>query len=215
MAQFPLLTTTDKADIVDRVFEMKIHQFINFLRDAQPFGKTVGGLLKVLSTWFIDGYIRKLRKHEAIREVEGMMTRRMLKSSMQEQQVQSCLERNMYRALVYPHKVLSTDYLLIRSAKGKLSLRRIDLIYAVGQEEPHMEVMSAAVLFVVESLRDGGFASHYGSYSKSWEQIQGEEKLGGEVHVPDNVKMINVKSRSALRLDKFKGLLAWKIRSKH
>ncbi|GKE80760.1 hypothetical protein Tco_1550760, partial [Tanacetum coccineum] len=41
---------------------------------------------------------------------------------------------------------------------------------------------------------------------KSWEQIQGEEKLGGEVHVPDNVKMINVKSRSALRLDKFKGL---------
>ncbi|GJX56255.1 retrotransposon protein, putative, ty1-copia subclass [Tanacetum coccineum] len=39
------------------------------------------------------------------------------------------------------------------------------------------------------------------------EQIQGEEKLGGEVHVPDNVTMINVKSRSALRLDKFKGLL--------
>ncbi|GJX98975.1 DNA helicase, partial [Tanacetum coccineum] len=39
MAQFPLLTTTDRADIVDRVFEMKIHKFVNYLRDAQPFGK--------------------------------------------------------------------------------------------------------------------------------------------------------------------------------
>ncbi|PWA89579.1 HAC13 protein (HAC13) [Artemisia annua] len=57
---------------------------------------------------------------------------------------QSCLETNMYRAPVYPHKVSSTDYLLIRSAKGKLSLRRIDRIYAVGQQEPHMEVMSPA-----------------------------------------------------------------------
>ncbi|GJS73492.1 DNA helicase [Tanacetum coccineum] len=27
--------------VVDRVFEMKIHQFIDFLRDAQPFGRTV------------------------------------------------------------------------------------------------------------------------------------------------------------------------------
>ncbi|GKC22879.1 hypothetical protein Tco_1025029 [Tanacetum coccineum] len=41
MAQFPLLTTTDRADIVDRVFEMKIHQFVNYLRDAQPFGKVM------------------------------------------------------------------------------------------------------------------------------------------------------------------------------
>ncbi|GKB17868.1 DNA helicase, partial [Tanacetum coccineum] len=41
MAQFPLLTITDKADIVDRVFEMKIRQFVNYLRDAQPFGKVV------------------------------------------------------------------------------------------------------------------------------------------------------------------------------
>ncbi|KAI3689257.1 hypothetical protein L2E82_47210 [Cichorium intybus] len=55
---------------------------------------------------------------------------------------QSCLETNMYRAPIYPHKVSSTDYLLIRSPKGKLSLRRIDRIYVVGQQEPHMEVMS-------------------------------------------------------------------------
>ncbi|GJT15509.1 DNA helicase [Tanacetum coccineum] len=47
MAQFPLLTTTDRADVVDRVFEMKIHQFINFLRDSQPFGKTVAVLYTV------------------------------------------------------------------------------------------------------------------------------------------------------------------------
>nr|KAJ0199510.1 hypothetical protein LSAT_V11C600337300 [Lactuca sativa] len=55
---------------------------------------------------------------------------------------QSCLETNMYRAPIYPHKLSSTDYLLIRSPKGKLSLRRIDRIYVVGQQEPHMEVMS-------------------------------------------------------------------------
>ncbi|GJY17791.1 DNA helicase [Tanacetum coccineum] len=41
-------TTTDRdKDVVDRVFEMKIHQFINFLRDAQPFGKTVAVLYTV------------------------------------------------------------------------------------------------------------------------------------------------------------------------
>ncbi|GKD06430.1 DNA helicase [Tanacetum coccineum] len=47
MAQFPLLTTTDRADIVDRVFEMKIHKFVNYLRDAQPFGKVVAVLYTV------------------------------------------------------------------------------------------------------------------------------------------------------------------------
>lgn len=47
---------------------------------------------------------------------------------------QSCLETNMYRSPVFPHKVASTDYLLVRSAKGVLSLRRIDKLYAVGQQ---------------------------------------------------------------------------------
>ncbi|KAL6873418.1 hypothetical protein ACP4OV_013500 [Aristida adscensionis] len=55
---------------------------------------------------------------------------------------QSCIETNMYRSPVFPHKVASTDYLLVRSAKGVLSLRRIDKLYAVGQQEPHMEVYS-------------------------------------------------------------------------
>ncbi|KAH0988884.1 hypothetical protein GBA52_000367 [Prunus armeniaca] len=55
---------------------------------------------------------------------------------------QSSLETNMYRAPVFSHKVPSTDYLLVRSAKGKLSIRRIDKLNVVGQQEPLMEVMS-------------------------------------------------------------------------
>ncbi|KAJ1696204.1 hypothetical protein LUZ63_004716 [Rhynchospora breviuscula] len=55
-------------------------------------------------------------------------------------QTQSCLETNLYRAPVFPHKLASTDYLLVRSAKGSLSLRRVNRLYVVGQQEPHMEV---------------------------------------------------------------------------
>ncbi|CAN8290270.1 unnamed protein product [Cochlearia groenlandica] len=55
---------------------------------------------------------------------------------------QSSVETNMYKAPVFPHRLQSTDYLLVRSAKGKLSLRRIDKIVVVGQQEPRMEVMS-------------------------------------------------------------------------
>uniref|UniRef100_A0A1D1Y4I7 Transcription initiation factor TFIID subunit 1 n=1 Tax=Anthurium amnicola TaxID=1678845 RepID=A0A1D1Y4I7_9ARAE len=55
---------------------------------------------------------------------------------------QSSIETNMYRAPLFPHMLSSTDYLLVRSAKGMLSLRRIDKLYVVGQQEPHMEVMS-------------------------------------------------------------------------
>ncbi|XP_050262910.1 transcription initiation factor TFIID subunit 1 isoform X2 [Quercus robur] len=55
---------------------------------------------------------------------------------------QSSLETNMYRAPVFPHKVPLTDYLLVRSAKGKLSIRRIDRVNVVGQQEPLMEVIS-------------------------------------------------------------------------
>ncbi|GMH03032.1 hypothetical protein Nepgr_004871 [Nepenthes gracilis] len=55
---------------------------------------------------------------------------------------QSSIETNLYRAPIFPHKVTSTDYILVRSAKGKLSIRRIDRINVVGQQEPHVEVMS-------------------------------------------------------------------------
>lgn len=47
---------------------------------------------------------------------------------------QSSLETNMYKAPIFPHRVQSTDYLLVRSAKGKLSIRRIDRIAVVGQQ---------------------------------------------------------------------------------
>ncbi|KAL8107678.1 transcription initiation factor TFIID subunit 1-like [Apium graveolens] len=55
---------------------------------------------------------------------------------------QSCIETNMYRAPIFPHKVSPTDFLLVRSAKGKLSIRRIDRIDVVGQQEPHIKVMT-------------------------------------------------------------------------
>ncbi|XP_058723327.1 transcription initiation factor TFIID subunit 1-like [Vicia villosa] len=55
---------------------------------------------------------------------------------------QSSLETNMYRAPIFTHKVPPTDYLLVRSSKGKLSLRRIDKVNVVGQQEPLMEVFS-------------------------------------------------------------------------
>ncbi|GKA60376.1 DNA helicase [Tanacetum coccineum] len=56
MSQFPLLTATDRADVVDRVFEMKIHEFVNYLRDTKPFGKVVAacealGLLENDREW--------------------------------------------------------------------------------------------------------------------------------------------------------------------
>ncbi|GKB53887.1 hypothetical protein Tco_0904640 [Tanacetum coccineum] len=41
MKDFPRLTTTGKADIVDRVFEMKIHEFVKYLRDVKPFEKII------------------------------------------------------------------------------------------------------------------------------------------------------------------------------
>ncbi|XP_022722053.1 transcription initiation factor TFIID subunit 1 isoform X2 [Durio zibethinus] len=55
---------------------------------------------------------------------------------------QSSLETNMYKAPIFSHKVPSTDFLLVRSPKGKLSIRRIDKIAVVGQQEPLMEVFA-------------------------------------------------------------------------
>lgn len=46
----------------------------------------------------------------------------------------SSLETNMYRSPAFGHKVAYTDFLLVRSAKGKLSLRRIDSLHVVGQQ---------------------------------------------------------------------------------
>nr|GEX59277.1 DNA helicase [Tanacetum cinerariifolium] len=40
MVDFPGVTTADGADIVDRVFEMKIHEFMKYLQDVKPFGES-------------------------------------------------------------------------------------------------------------------------------------------------------------------------------
>lgn len=47
---------------------------------------------------------------------------------------QSSLETNMYRAPLFPHELPTTDYLLVRSPKGKLSLRRFNRVYVAGQQ---------------------------------------------------------------------------------
>jgi transcription initiation factor TFIID subunit 1 len=44
---------------------------------------------------------------------------------------QSSLEINMHRAPIFSHKMPSTDYLLVSSAKRKLSIRHIDRIDVV------------------------------------------------------------------------------------
>lgn len=67
---------------------------------------------------------------------------------------QSSLETNMYRAPVFAHKVATTDFLLIRSAKGKLTLRRIDSIHVVGQQVSTF--VSITLLYISNYDRIGG-----------------------------------------------------------
>ena len=45
MNDFPQLTTSDRPDIVCRVFERKIHTLIKFVREEQIFGEVVAGNL--------------------------------------------------------------------------------------------------------------------------------------------------------------------------
>nr|GEU71510.1 DNA helicase [Tanacetum cinerariifolium] len=42
MKPFPQLTVTDRADIVDRVFEKKVQDYIAFVRDSRTFGTVTG-----------------------------------------------------------------------------------------------------------------------------------------------------------------------------
>ena len=43
MEEFPHVTVADRPDVVDRVFERKIHHLVTFLRDAKPFGHVEAG----------------------------------------------------------------------------------------------------------------------------------------------------------------------------
>ncbi|KAG8075144.1 hypothetical protein GUJ93_ZPchr0006g44848 [Zizania palustris] len=92
---------------------------------------------------------------------------------------QSCLETNMYRAPVFPHKVALTDYLLVRSAKGMLSLRRIDKLYAVGQQEPHMEVFSPGTKNMQNYILNRILVYVY-------REFRAREKPGVLPHIPAN-----------------------------
>ena len=47
---------------------------------------------------------------------------------------QAAVETNLFRAPVFRHEVPHSDYLLVRSAKGKMSIRKIDAVAAVGQQ---------------------------------------------------------------------------------
>ena len=44
MQEFPDVTVADRPDIVDRVFERKIHDLVRFLREARPFGYVEAGI---------------------------------------------------------------------------------------------------------------------------------------------------------------------------
>nr|GEV97619.1 DNA helicase [Tanacetum cinerariifolium] len=47
MEQYPELTPADRADIVDRVFEMKVQEFVRVLKENKPFGHVTGILYTV------------------------------------------------------------------------------------------------------------------------------------------------------------------------
>ncbi|XP_071718940.1 uncharacterized protein [Rutidosis leptorrhynchoides] len=44
MESYPLLTTADRADMVVRIFYLKVKQFISYLKDARPLGTEKGAL---------------------------------------------------------------------------------------------------------------------------------------------------------------------------
>jgi hypothetical protein len=45
MQEFPHVTVADRPDVVDRVFERKIHDLVGFLRDSKPFGHVEAGII--------------------------------------------------------------------------------------------------------------------------------------------------------------------------
>ena len=51
MQDFPHVTVADRPDVVDRVFERKIHDLVTFLRDSRPFGYVEAGTDLIISTY--------------------------------------------------------------------------------------------------------------------------------------------------------------------
>ncbi|GKG51079.1 hypothetical protein Tco_0539203, partial [Tanacetum coccineum] len=42
MKPYSQLTVVDRADIIDHVFEKKVHDYIDFVRDSNTFGSVTG-----------------------------------------------------------------------------------------------------------------------------------------------------------------------------
>ncbi|WZZ08615.1 hypothetical protein YC2023_094536 [Brassica napus] len=114
---------------------------------------------------------------------------------------QSSVETNMYKAPVFPHRLQSTDYLLVRSPKGKLSLRRIDKIAVVGQQEPRMEVMSPGSKNLQTYLVNRMLVYVYREFMKS-HSIAADELSFLFSNLTDAVVRRNMKLCAGLKRDK-------------
>ncbi|GJZ19909.1 DNA helicase, partial [Tanacetum coccineum] len=58
MLQYPGLTPSDRADIVCRIFQQKVNDFLRFLKDVRPFGYVIAdSKTKIQSATQIDEYI--------------------------------------------------------------------------------------------------------------------------------------------------------------
>ncbi|KAJ4867252.1 Transcription initiation factor TFIID subunit 1 [Raphanus sativus] len=114
---------------------------------------------------------------------------------------QSSVETNMYKAPVFPHRLQSTDYLLVRSPKGKLSLRRIDKIAVVGQQEPRMEVMSPGSKNLQTYLVNRMLVYVYREFMKS-HSIAADELSFLFSNLTDAVVRRNLKLCAGLKRDK-------------
>ncbi|KAJ0235844.1 Transcription initiation factor TFIID subunit 1 [Hirschfeldia incana] len=114
---------------------------------------------------------------------------------------QSSVETNMYKAPVFPHRLQSTDYLLVRSPKGKLSLRRIDKIAVVGQQEPRVEVMSPGSKNLQTYLVNRMLVYVYREFMKS-HSIVADELSFLFSNLTDAVVRRNMKLCAGLKRDK-------------
>lgn len=89
-------------------------------------------------------------------------------------QSQSSLETNLFRAPLFRHAVGPCDFLLVRSPKGKLSVRRVNCLSVVGQQEPHVEVLAPGSKAVQQQNGDRVFADVCRAF-RSQQNSEGEK----------------------------------------
>ena len=54
MKRYPGLTTADRADVVDRVFEQKVNDFVKVLKENRIFGRVTGGTYMLYIFFYIN-----------------------------------------------------------------------------------------------------------------------------------------------------------------